>query len=355
MTKTKTRTRKRLKITISPSYKKRLKNLSLALLVVLATTVSLFLFALFQRFAKSMASASSGITVNEGVDLSGRFNILLGRVDDFNNPTSLINTLSILTVEVRSRKAGIYQLPTDLEVGNLGGFGQNKIYSLYGLANLTLKKDINFISDQVQEVFSLPIDGFLFTDNAGFSRLSKSFGEDLGLSSIKSGDYLFFLKHVGSLPQLFGSLKTNLDTVTLLNLFNKILSNRFNTFESGKINASFVDNPSDYFLDSIIEEEAKTTIVLNGTKIPLLASSRARLIRNIGGRVLETANAPGDPYPKSVIISNDKQSYTLKRLSETFGISDLRLFSSFEDDPKLSQFLRADIIILLGPDSANSR
>src|SRR3990167_5704805 len=87
MTKTKTRTRKRLKITISPSYKKRLKNLSLALLVVLATTVSLFFFVLFQRFAKSMASASSGISVNEGVDLSGRFNILLGKIDDFNNPT----------------------------------------------------------------------------------------------------------------------------------------------------------------------------------------------------------------------------------------------------------------------------
>ncbi len=355
MTKTKNRTSKRLKITLSPSYKKRLKNLSLALLVVLATTVSLFFFVLFQRFAKSMASASSGITVNESVDLTGRFNILLGRVDDFNNATSLINSLSILTVEVSSRKAGIYFLPVDLEIANLGGFGQNKIYSLFGLAGLTKKKDLNFISDQIQEVFAVPLDGFLFTDNAGFSRLSNSFGEDLGFSSIKAGDYLFFLRHVGSLPQLFGSVKTNLDAATLLNLFNKVLSNRFNKFDNEKLSAGFIDNPTNQFLDSIIEEEAKTTIVLNGTKIPFLASAKSRLIRNIGSRVLETANAPGDPYPKSVIISRDKQSYTLRRLSQTFGISDLRLFSSFEDDPKLSQFLRADIIILLGPDSANSR
>lgn len=293
--------------------------------------------------------------VNNSVDLTGRFNILLGRVDDFNNATSPINTLSILTVEVRSRKAGIYFLPVDLEVTNLGGFGQNKIYSLYGLAGLTKKRDLNFISDQIQEVFAVPLDGFLFTDNAGFDRLSNSFGQDLGLTQIKNGDYFFFIKRLGSFPQLLDSVKTNLDPVTLLNLFNKVLSNRFNKFDNEKISASFIDNPTDQFLDSIIEEEAKTTIVLNGTKIPLLASAKSRLIRNIGSRVLEMANAPGEIHSKSIIITRDKDSYTLKRLSQAFGISDLRAFSSFEDDPKISQFLRSDIIILLGSDSANSR
>jgi len=342
--------KKRGLIGIGPSYRRRLRNLSLALVVVLTTAFSLVAFVMFQRLSKSITSASSGVNLADSINSNGRFSLLLGKVDEFKNQTSPISDLLILTIELSSRKAGIYRLPVDLEVSNLGGFGLGKIYSLYGLANLTEPKDLNFIARQVQEVFLVPIDGFLLTDRAGFDRLSRDFGSDLGLSRIRDGDYAFFLRRVTSLPLLFSSLKTNLGLVELLKIFSRVIANRFNQFELGALLPGL---QNDTFFDTKVEEDGKKIIVLNGTRVPLLASMRSNLITNIGGHVLEAANAPGDPYPESLIVSNDRDSYTLKRLAKVLKISDVRTTSSFEDDSRLAPFLRADLVVILGLDSLN--
>lgn len=342
-----------LKFLKGTAYKRRLRNLSLAVLVVTATLASLFAFVVFQRLSKSTSLASTG-SGGGALNFDNRVNLILGEVEDFANPTSLISNLLILTVGFSDRKAAIFRVPVDLTVTNLANFGQNKLQGLFGLINLTEKKDYNLLNSEVQRVLSLPIDGFILTDQIGRNRLEESLGPDLGLSGLKTGDVLFFLRKAQLLPSLFSHIRTDVALGNLFYFFNKTLQTRFNKFD---LNDLDIDSSNDYsasFLDSRIEEEGKSVIVLNGTKTPLLAFSAGRLISNIGGRVLETTNAPGDGYPKNIIISNSKDSYTVTRLSEIFDVTDLRSLESMEEDPRLRSFMRADVVLILGQEN-NSR
>lgn len=322
----------------------------MALLVVLGTVCSLFGFVFLQRLSKSIAAASSGINLNERVDLDGRFNLLLGRIDNFENPTSFVNELLILTVEPTSRKAGLYRLPIDLEVSNLGGFGQAKLSSIYGLSMISKVQDLNFIPRQIQEIFSLPIDGFLLIDNQGFGQMAEVLGSDLGFAKLTAGDYLYFLQRSVSLFSLSSRLRTNLGPLSLWSVFSKIISTRFNKFPINNLDEDYIKSTDQTFSESQLEQEGEKVIVLNGTRVPLLATKVARLITNMGGTVFEATNAPGEIYPKSVIIARDRESRTLKRLSRALAIEDIRPPDSFEDDPNTSPFLRVDLVVILGLD-----
>lgn len=347
------RVRRGVFLSFSPSYRRRLRNLGLALLVVFSTIFILSVFVVLRRLSYTLASASAGISQNEGPSFDKRFNILLGRVEDFNNPTSAFKDLFFFTAELPLRKVSILKIPLDLESQNLGGFGRNRLSSLYGLANLAKERDLNFISREIQNLFNVPVDGFLLTDSSGYDRLSQRFGDDLALGHLKSGDYLFFLGKINQIPNLFSSVKTNLSPLSLLSLLNKMVGNRFNKFEVIELSSRSIDDRlSAVFSDSQIEKEAKKIIVLNGTETPLMAGSVAGLIANLGGTVISTMNAPGDSYAKSVILVRDRNSYTLKRLAEVLKITDVRSFESFEDDPDFSQFLRADLVVILGLDRA---
>ena len=336
------------------SYKRSLRNLSLAILVVAATLVSLFTFVIFQRISKATSLASTGLR-GEALNFDSRVSIILGEVEDFSNPTSLIVNLLILTVEFSERKAAILKVPVDLAVPNLADFGQNKLQGLFGLINLTQKKDYSLLNSEVQRVLSLPIDGFILTDRVGRDRLEEALGPDLGLERLKIGDVLFFLRQARLLPGLFSHIRTDVALGNLFYFFNKALQTRFNKFELSDLD---IASPNDYsasFLDSRIEEEGKSIIVLNGTKTPLLAFSAGRLISNIGGRVLEATNAPGDAYPQNIIITNSKDSYTVGRLSEIFDVTGLRSLESMEEDPRLLTFLRADVVLILGQENNSPR
>lgn len=334
------------------SYKRRLRNLGLALLVVVATAFSIVSILIFQKLSHSLASASSGIELRDSLSFDNRFNIALGLVDDFSNESSLIKSLYILTVETASRSVSIIKLPINLEVDNLGNFGQNKIYSLYGLANLNENKDLNFISKVLQQVFAIPIDGFILVDSKGYTDLSLKLGKDLGLSKIKEGDYIFYAKHVVDIPLITSRLKTNIGPLLLLDLFNKVIFTRFNSFNLMDSDNNFlVDSIYDNFMDSKIEEEGSNIILLNGTRVPLFASSKGKQVLHIGGKILETGNAPGDVFPKSMIIAKDLSSYTVTRLSGIFNITDVRGFDSLESNPKFSPYTRSDLIVVFGLDS----
>lgn len=336
-------------------YRRKLRNFSLALLVVTATFVSLLAFVFFQKVSKSIASASAGLTLNGGINLKGRVNLLLAKVDEFDSTKSLISDLMILSLETGTKRGGLYRLPVDLEVGDLGGFGQGKLASLYGLSQITAEKDPSFLTRQVQAAVLVPIEGFILINDHGYRQALNLFGADLGFSRFLSGDYLYFFSKLPQALGLLADLRTNLSAVNLIEVFRQLISTGFTDFEVTTLEAASIDRHPDAFLDRGIEDEGKKITILNGTKVPLLAARVAQMISNLGGTVLEAANAPGESYDKSAILVRDQGGYTLNKMAQVLGISEIRTFDAFVEDSALAPFLRVDFIIILGLDYVSSK
>ena len=158
------------------------------------------------------------------------------------------------------------------------------------------------------------------------------------------------------------SLKTDLTLLELLRLKIGLSSVRFDKVKELDLDKlsvldkeSLPDGTSVYTadpirLDSILSDladpviisEHKTIAVLNATNQPQLAGKWARLITNLGGNVIITANA-GEKLRKTKV--QGLQSATLRRLKQIFGSGDK---ISSQDENTISS--RAQINLLLGED-----
>lgn len=99
----------------------------------------------------------------------------------------------------------------------------------------------------------------------------------------------------------------------------------------------------DYFKDNLIRQEDLTISVLNQTSSPGLASSTARVITKIGGRVIQIGEEKNTGI-KCIFRVNKRlsKSYTLKRLNKIFSCE-------LQIDDTNGQ--RADIVLIVSRDN----
>ncbi len=331
------------KLKVSRTLKHRLKILGLALIVVFATIVVCGGVALYQFFAKPMATAA-GAVEGSVVFPGGRFNLLLITLEEVDEPTSLIKELSVFTLDANEGEVFVVKLPLEAEVLVPQGFGKHQLNAVYSLGALAKHQaNLDLTAQTVSQLLAVPIDGYIVTDPAGLGQIDQYLG----------GGWRMVKLLPNFLTELRRSIKTNLTFPSLLRVGQFIWSAKADgegwnipkeeLFDWQNLDLELVKRFTDL---KIVEERLKIQI-LNATEKQGLATHVARYVKNLGGDVIILGNFERTDIKQSFIVVDSplaEETHTVKRLMEVLQIEEVR--KEFEGPQE-----RADLTIVLGLDS----
>lgn len=328
------------KLKVSKKIRHRLKILGLVLLVVFATIIVSGAVALYQFFTKPMAVAT-GAADGDVTFPGGRFNLLLITLEGAQNPTSLIEELSVITLDANENEVFMVRLPLEVEVLVPQGFGGHKLSEVYSLGALTKPRaNLDLTAQTVSQLLAVPIDGYIVTDALGLGEINQYLGDGLRIVRLLPN----------LLVELRRSLKTNLTFTSLLQVGKFIWKARVEgdawvMSEEELFDWQHLDlELQKYFVDSKVVEERLKIQILNATEKEGLATHIARYVKNLGGDVIIISNFEQTDLKQSLMIASDQRAHTVQRLMEVLQIEDLRADSAGVGE-------RADLTIILGLDS----
>lgn len=318
--------------------KNRTKKKARLALIVLGFLLGLLLVSLAIRFTQSLFSPIK-TSYKRNYSWDGKFNInLLIRSQD----------ISLLSYNPAVSSMTIIKIPdeTFLEVPH--GFGLWQLRAVHGLGKdkLLVEALISFLA--------VPVDGFL-----DFSSLNQPSSQII--KTLKNDPFSGF--------SLFADLKTNLSVWELIRLKLRLSGVRFDKINEPDLiklkileQAYLSDNTLVFTLDPVkadtllssladpqITAERKSIAVLNATKHPQLARKWTRLVTNLGGNVIITANSSKNLEKTQVVGEN---SATLQRLRQIFELDCQNNPKCDRINPQDDELInqRAQISILLGED-----
>lgn len=335
------------------SKNKTRKKVKLAV-IVLGLLVGLILVSIVVRLVNSFFSPIKSF-YKKNYSWDGKFNInLLIRSKD----------ISLLSLNPTDSSVIVFKIPDETFVEAPFGFGPWQLRAVYDLGeNQKGLGGDKLLKETLTPFLGIPIDGFL----------------DFALDESSSQIINTLRQNPVSGLNLFANLKTNLSVWELIQLKFKLNSVRFDKISELdliKTNVLTKDQLSDgtsiftsdtVKLDSIlssladprITEERKSIAVLNATNYPQLAGKWARLITNLGGNVIITANSSKKLVKTQVV---GEESATLQRLRQIFELdcqNQVRFGQNKQkcdrinplDEELVNQ--RAQITVFLGEDYSN--
>lgn len=325
--------------------KARIKKRTKLALLILALVGSLIIISWLVHFTKNLFSPWK-LSTNQQRNYiwNGEFNI---------NLLIRTNSVSLFSYNPKDRKVVIVNIPDETYLEVPSGFGKWQLRAIYdlGQSQKGLGGD-QLLKKTLIEFFAIPIDGFL---DFGGSFKTKSASELL--DSLKKNPFagLTLLSNLQTDLTLWelirlqaGISSVRFDKIRELNLTELNVLDKENLLDGTQVYISDpvkLDSVLSDLVDPAISLEHKTIAVLNATNRPQLAQKAARLITNLGGNVIITANAQ-KTLPKSRLIG--EQSKTLQRLQQIFDLGD----KINTKDEGLESF-RAQINLLLGEDYSN--
>ena len=248
----------------------------------------------------------------------------------------------------RKTPLNILTLPPETYIKLTHGYGFYRLESVNNLAGYEGRIGGQLLAESLSEYLGLPLEAYIS-------------GSNIKLADNKnSAD--FILEIIWNL--LCGHGQTNLskwdlarlwwrirlmrsDKIALANLCKDDICYKETLIDGSevlKIDLEKADKiTDDFFQDYLIRQEGLTISVLNQTSSVGLASSAARMINKIGGRVIQIGEEK-DTGVKCLIRVGQRlsQSYTLRRLKKIFGC-ELRIGETNDQ--------RADIVLIVSHDS----
>lgn len=345
-------------------HKKSLKRTKLAL-VVLALLLLLFFIG---KAAAFVANLQQPITKDSFLsfrrylwDRTARLNIVVKT-----------NTISVLSYSPLEKSLVIVDLPNSLILPVAGGYGSWQLSSIYGLGQAEKDKlGAKMLKESVGQFLGVPVDGFLeVTGYESTYELIQTLKEGI-LAYAKLSEVKTDLTTSEMLSFVWGLSGVRFDKIEQVNLIrsgvldNSVLADGTQIFSSDSDRIDSIS--SQYFVEGKITSEKASVSVINGTKTAGLAQKGGRVISNLGGNVIISANTTR-PWQKSAIFLSPKaQRATSKRMAEIFASdcsSNLKCaiiicemakkYSTsdkcFTDELQITDS-RADINIVLGEDA----
>ena len=103
--------------------------------------------------------------------------------------------------------------------------------------------------------------------------------------------------------------------------------------------------------DSFIKNENASVMVLNGTRVPGLATAKADELKSYGYNVTDVANAPTKDYARTIVVDmrGGSKKYTKRYLEQRFKT----IATSNLPDSNINSG-NADFVIILGADQGAS-
>jgi len=317
----------------------------MACLVFLATLLTLGGLYLFQFFSHPLAQAEGGANLPASWDGSSPVNFAWLVIQ--NESPHLVREAAILHLDPTARKAVLIKIDPEMQVDLARGFGRERIAASFALGELAKpSRAMELALSALSKAAALPLAGYFLTDERGLQELSENLGA-LPPSGVSWAGWspTLLLKF----PRIFTSLRRNVRTnVTFVELW-RISRFLFGLSADHCLETEDLTAISELCADERIRADGEGILILNGTKVPGLASRAARWVENLGGKVLAVGNAPEQSFSYSMILTRGLDSYTASALARAFGISDLR-----GKGETLRWEKRGDIVLILGLDKVDS-
>ena len=319
--------------------------------------VSLFLVSLaflgslsvYKRLTKSFTSA-----LNSGSEsystVSDRYpTLVFATVDDIKTDLLVITDLKYVIFDKNNKKVLVYKIPVEYKFEVAGKYGEEGISKVLALAALNssdpFKDGPGILKNSILKIFGFKVDKFLISSK----KSSYLFNDLLG-----NGSFLDLLR-LKEFSELSGEFKTDLSLEEFYDLFTLVKSIPNDRLFTKELTAEDLSNPStldtileDIGVDSFVSTESKSISILNGTNISGVASLGARVVKNMGGRVVALGNADRT-YSTSIIVADDPDSETCKLLSRVFNIKNV--VAKSENSIQEHEVDRSDIVVIMGFDT----
>lgn len=272
-------------------------------------------------------------------------------------------TLAVVSYNPVDNSMVVANVPDDTYLTVPGGFGNWPARSIYDLGQGENPPiGVKLLEGTVSNTFGIPIDGFL---GVGGAYSQTSFAETI--KSLRQNPLIFLsvvektktdLNLWDELRLFWGMRGVRFDKLKMIdlgqsNITESILlpdGSRSLAFDIVKLD-KFI---RDQFADSNMVSEGLSVAIFNSTDRSGLAEKAARLVTNIGGRVILTSNS-SEKLSKSTITG--RKSFTFGRLAQIFAPDCLGSLTWLLDKGNVCSGARtdprADIVIILGEDYTN--
>lgn len=340
------------KLRFSYQIRRKLEIFALALIVVISTVAVFLILYLWQFLRTPFVEASGSSNHNSTFEKEKRYNLCLILLEDINDPLSSIKALTVVSLNPVKTGASLISVPVEATVEEASGLGEYKISSLYALGGITEPKmNVDIVVRSISSSLAVPLDAYVLTDVTGLEEIFSELGQKFTLEDgVSLFTYKYFPKALTLLELSRKNLRTNLDFIEALKVVRFMHEVRSDRVQLLKLESEdfkdymILDNKLINFVsDSKITEERLKVLVLNGTLIDGLAMRTSRMVSNLGGTVLDIGNSENRNQKKTILIADDEDSFTVKRLKEIFRIQEGRTRSEGLGE-------RADIILILGLD-----
>lgn len=324
----------------------KLKKTTKLAILVLGLIILLLILGQCVKFYKNLNSAwgqGSGISYSWNKDYVINL-VLKGK------------GVAFLSFNPKTEELTLINLPDNLLIEVPRGFGKWQVRSIFDLGQSNKKGDgVILLEQSVSALFGLPVDGtidFYKENDKSIQDLVEGFRKDINffniLGNIKTDlTLLDLIKLKTSLSSVrFDKVKiVNLEDLFLLDREKLADGTEVFMAEPTKLDSAVEDLADDYF-----KQEYQGIAIFNATEKPMLATSVARIITNMGGNVIYVANSE-KKVPRTYIYG-DAKSKTYQRLLQIFdkGCSKDEKCDKVSIEELGSSTSRANIVVVLGDD-----
>jgi len=256
-----------------------------------------------------------------------------------------------------SKRYDLYKIPVDVDIEYGLNYGKGMLSDVYKVGNSNQERGFYLISQTILKNLAINIDGYVALDNAGFDELSGIVGgidaNDLSVA-LRIKNYL-------KLPSLITKFRSlAITNITIIDIFS-ILDFIKNTSEQSgsvfELNVYQVLDSQNW--DSLwqskmdfssVQRETIKVFISNASKdpkIPGLAGWGSRVIKNIGGSVLDTQNSFVD-FDENTIITDKVDSPLVNKIAKTFNIKHIVLVDDIKRESGINpQVFRTSVSVVL--------
>lgn len=278
-----------------PKIPKFLSRLFVFLLLGMLAVGAIGGLRLWISVSQALPNLPNQNTYPSGTNAKERTNLLLVRLDE-NGP----NYLAVLSI---SEKDAVKYLPvpTNLLTELARARGSYTLAGAWRLGNLDGGEGLRLMRDSLSRALAIPIDGYLATDQLGWERVARQWGDtpDQIVSGLTTFSYWEKLLNLENLREnLLGSLALReivelslrarvVGEVSTLDLAPNLADSTRNGDQVKLLNASDFDGRlgREFFEDGVERAHPRVKIV-NSSGIIGAGGAIARYVRNLGGEVI---------------------------------------------------------------------
>lgn len=292
----------------------------------------------------ALATDPTGSSVKEELFPS----FVYGVTEKVNGDMKYLTKLELVMIDTRSSREYIYDIPVDMEYDIPGKFSNEEIKKILAFGSLYDEENNGneLLLDLVLKMFGFRSDKFILAD-VSYEKLFDDY--------IRNGNYLSFAD-----PSLIDDFSKNVDTnLSLKELYQ--LGGIVSVIPGDRVTdkkyiSTYTKNPEildkeiqEFTIASPLNNEKFSIAVLNGTTKEGVAGFGARVIRNLGGRIVVISNTNRE-IKESVIYAEEPGSETVNVIADVLGIK--KVIPKQETDPAVNPDItdRSDIIVILGFD-----